>query len=272
VTSTPVIHKESDQPSGRTPSRNLFEDPAIAASAQNDPFARWVIAHWRTILVVLIAIAAGMLGYNRYTTVRLEKRSAATAVLQGVQDAYKELRAKDENLRTLKEQEASTTDAAEKEKLKVSIESTGREVDQLRDKVTLMVDALDQAQPYSQLKTLYQGLLAARTNDYDKVQGALNAQSWERTGDPESKDRFVAELVTFALARSLIDSDPHRDFARTQLTALAERGSFAAVQATNALSLIVQSEADKKQLDEIVAKVRMKFPAQQRFLSNADSE
>lgn len=272
MTSTPVIHKESDPPTGRAPSRNLFEDPAIAASAQNDPFARWVIANWRTIIAVLVAIAAGMLGYNRYTTVRLEKRSAATAVLQGVQDGYKELRAKDESLRALREQEVTATEAAEKEKLKTSIESTSREVDQLRDKVTLMVDALDQSPPYGQLKTLYQGLLAARLREYDKVQGALAAQSWEQTGEPESTERFIAELISFALARSLIDSESHRDFARTQLTALAERGSFAAVQATNALSLIAQSEADKKQLDEIVAKVRMKFPAQQRFLSSADSE
>jgi hypothetical protein len=272
VTSTPVKHKQSEPAAGRAPSRNLFEDPAIEASAQNDPFARWVIANWRSLVVVLAAIAAGMLGYNRYTTVRLEKRAAATTVLQGVQDGYEDLRAKDESLRTLKEQEAAATDATEKEKLKTSIESTSREVDQLRDKVTLMVDALDQAPPYSQLKTLYQGLLAARLKDYDKVQGALGTQSWEQTGEPDSTERFVAELVSFALARSLIDSESHRDFARTQLMAIAERGSFAAVQATNALSLIAQSEADKKRLDELVAKVRMKFPAQQRFLSSADSE
>jgi type II secretory pathway pseudopilin PulG len=268
----PVIPNQSDQPVGRPPSRNIFEDPAIAASAQNDPFARWVIAHWRTIVVVLAAIAAGMLGYNRYTTVRLEKLSAATAVLRGVQESYKELLTKDESLSALKSQEAATTDAAEREKLKGNIETTSREVDQLRDKVTLMVDALDQAPPYSQLKTLYQGLLAARVKDYDKVQGVLAMQAWEQAGEPESRDRFMAEMLSLGLARSLIDSDVHRDFARGQLAALAERGSFAAVQAANALLLIAQSDADKKQAEELVAKVRMKFPAQQRFLSNSDSE
>ena len=78
--------------------------------------------------------------------------------------------------------------------------------------------------------------------------------------------------MSLGLARSLVDSDTHRDFARAQLAALAERGSFAAVQAANALLLIAQSDVEKKQADEIVAKVRMKFPAQQRFLSSADSE
>lgn len=223
-------------------------------------------------MVVLVAIAAGMLGYNRYTTVRVEKLSAATSVLRGVQEAYKDLLAKDEALSALRTQEVAATDAAEKEKIKGNIETTSREVDQLRDKVTLMVDALDQAPPYSQLKTLYQGLLAARVKDYGRVQGVLSAQSWEQTGEPESTERFVAELLSFGLARSLLDSDAHRDLARAQLVALAERGSFTAVQATNALLLIAQSDADKKQVDELAAKVRMKFPAQQRFLLSADSE
>ncbi len=272
MASTPVTQDQSEQPVNRPPSRNIFEDPAIAAAAQNDPFARWVIKHWRTIVVVLVAIGAGMLGYNRYTSVRLEKRSAATAVLQSVQESYKELVAKEDSLLVLRGEEVAATDSAEKEKIKAKIESTNREVDQLRDKVTLMVDALDQAPPYSQLKDLYKGLLAASLKDYDKTQGILARQSWEQTGNPDSSERFMAELLSLALARSLVDSDAHRDFARGQLAALAERGSFAAVQAANALLLIAQSDADRKQADEIIAKLRMKFPAQQRFLTNTDSE
>ena len=272
MTSTPVIHDKSEQPVNRSPSRNIFEDPAIEAAAQSDPFARWVVKHWRTIVVLLVAIAAGMLGYSRFTSVSLEKRSAATAVLQSVQDSYKDLLAKEDSLVTLRTEEVAATDPAEKEKLKGKIETTGREVEQLRDRVTLMVDALDQAPPYSQLKNLYRGLLAARLKDYDKTQAILSQQSWEQTGAPDSSERFMAELMSLGLARSLVDSDTHRDFARAQLAALAERGSFAAVQAANALLLIAQSDAEKKQADEIVAKVRMKFPAQQRFLSSADSE
>lgn len=272
MTSTPVTQDQSEQSANRAPSRNIFEDPAIAASAQNDPFARWVVAHWRTIVVVLVAIAAGMLGYSRYMSVNLEKRSSATAVLNGVQNTYKDLVSKEEELVTLRSEESTTSDAAEKEKIKGKVEQAGREVDQLRDKLTLMIDSMDSNPPYGQLKELYKGLLAARLKDYDKTQAILSGQSWEQTGAPDSSERFVAEMLTFALARALVDSDAHRDFARGRLADLAERGSFAAVQAANALLLISRSDEEKKQADEIVAKLRVKFPAQARFLSNADSE
>lgn len=272
MTSTPVINEQSQQQAPRAPSRNIFEDPAIAAAAQNDPFARWVIRHWRTIVGILVAIAAGMLGYHRFTSVALEKRAAATAVLNSVQENYSQLLKKDEALVSLKGDEAAATDPAEKEKIKKEIESTTREVDQLRDKVTLMVDSLDASSPYGQLKNLYKGLLASRVKDYDKTQGILALQSWEQIGKPDSSERFIAELLTYGLARSLIDSDTHREFARTQLAGLAERGSFAAVQAASTLSLIAQTDAEKAQAQELVAKLRVKFPSQQRYLSTGDSE
>ena len=272
MTSTPVINEQSQQQAPRSPSRNIFEDPAIAAAAQNDPFARWVIRHWRTIIGILLAIAAGMLGYHRFTSVALEKRSAATAVLNSVQESYSQLLKKDESLVTLRGKEVTTTDVAEQEKVKKEIETTTREVDQLRDKVTLMVDSLETSPPYGLLKNLYRGLLAARVKDYDKTQGIIALQSWEQIGKPESSERLVAELLTYALARSLIDSDAHREFARSQLVGLAERGSFAAVQAASTLLLIAQSDAEKAQAQELVAKLKVKFPAQQRYLSSNDSE
>ena len=272
MTSTPVINEPSQQQAPRAPSRNIFEDPAIAAAAQNDPFARWVIRHWRTIIGILVAIAAGMLGYQRFTSVALEKRSAATAVLNSVQENYSQLLKKDESLVTLRADEVAATDTAEKEKLKKEIETTTREVDQLRDKVALMVDSMDASVPYGHLKNLYKGLLAARLKDYDKTQGILALQSWEQIGKPDSSERFIAELLTYGLARSLIDSDAHREFARTQLVGLAERGSFAAVQAASTLVLIAQSDAEKTQAQELVAKLRVKFPSQQRYLSTGDSE
>jgi hypothetical protein len=70
----------------------------------------------------------------------------------------------------------------------------------------------------------------------------------------------------------LIESDAHREFARTHLVGLADRGSFAAVQAATTLSLIAQTDAEKAQAQELVAKLRVKFPSQQRYLSTGDSE
>ena len=273
VSTTPVTNEQSQREKPRAPSRNLFEDPAIAAAAQNDPFARWVVKHWRTIVVVLLTIGASMLGYNRFTTVALEKRSAATAVLSSVQESYHQLVTKEEALLTLRAEEAAQADAAEKAKITAKIDTTSKEVDQLKDKVTLMVESLDSSAPFNTLKELYRGLLAARLKNYDKTREALANSSWEQVGKPESSERFMAELLSFGLARALIDSDAHRAFAREQLVKIAERGSFAAVPAANTLGMIAVSEPEKAQAQQLAEALRAKYPSQQRFLTNlGDSE
>ena len=273
MSTTPVTNEQSQREKPRAPSRNLFEDPAIAAAAQNDPFARWVVKHWRTIVVVLLALGASMLGYNRFTTVALEKRSAATAVLSSVQESYHQLVTKEEVLVTLRAEEAVQADAAEKAKITAKIDTTSKEVDQLKDKVTLMVESLDSSAPFNTLKELYRGLLAARLKNYDKTRDALANSSWEQIGKPESSERFMAELLSFGLARALIDSDAHRALAREQLVKLAERGSFAAVPAANTLVMIAVSEPEKAQAQQLAEALRVKYPSQQRFLTNlGDSE
>jgi len=273
VSTTPVTKDPSHDKAPRTPPRNIFEDPAIAVAAQNDPFARWVVKNWRSLVAVLLAVAAVMLGYDRFTTVALEKRSSATATLNSVQESYHQLLTKEESLVTLRADEAAQTDAAEKAKITAKIEATSREIDQLKDKVTLMVESLDSSAPFGTLKELYQGLLAARLKNYDKTQSVLAATQWEAVGKPESSERFMAELLAFGLARSLIDSDAHREFARGQLVIIAERGSFAAVPAATTLTMIAVSDAEKTQAQELVTKLRAKYPSQQRFLSNLeDSE
>jgi hypothetical protein len=232
-----------------------------------------VVKNWRTIVVVLAAIGASMLGYNRFTSVALEKRSSATALLNAVQESYHQLVTKEESLLTLRAEEAAQTDSGEKAKITAKIASTSKEVDQLKDKVTLMIDSLDSSAPFNTLKELYRGLLAARMKDYAKTQSALESARWEQAGKPESSERFMAELLAFGLARALIDSDAHREFARAQLVRLAEQGSFAAVPAATTLRMIATSDSERAQAQQLADTLRSKYPSQQRFLTNlGDSE
>ena len=54
---------------------------------------------------------------------------------------------------------------------------------------------------------------------------------------------------------------------------LAERGSFAAVPAANTLVMIAVSEPEKAQAQQLAEALRVKYPSQQRFLTNlGDSE
>jgi hypothetical protein len=157
-----------------------------------------------------------------------------------------------------------------KNQIAKKVEASSHALDQAQDKVSLMVESLDRAPPFDIIGDLYRGLLAARRSDFDKVQSLLAARPWEGVGTPGSSERVLSELLTLALSRALIDSDKHRDFARNQLVGLGERGDFAAVQAGRALDVMSQSDAEHVQAADIAAKLRARFPAQHKFLSDLE--
>lgn len=265
---TPVTNQNSSEETHRRPSRNIFEDPAIAAAAENDPFVRWVAKNWRILAVALLALAVSMVAYNRFVTVSLQKRSSATSALRDVQEGYDQLVTTEQELEDLRRQESSAPTGDAKNQLTKKVEASSHVVDQARDKLALMVESLDKAPPFDTIADLYRGLLAARRQDLDKTQSLLAARPWDQVGKSGSSERLVSELLTLALSRALIDSDKHREFARAQLLALSERGDFAAVQAGRALAIMAESDAERLQAAEIVSKLRARFPAQQKFLSD----
>lgn len=263
---TPASNDNSASSNTR-PSKNIFEDPAIAAAAANDPFARWVLRNWPLILISLVVCAVVAVGSTRFKSSQLEKRASATQLLGNIQTNFEELVSKEDALATLKSEEAAKSDAAEKESLKSKIATTSKEIEQLKDKISLMSDALDSPPPFDMLGKMYKGLLLSRRGDFDGTAAALAAVSWEQVGKPASSERFMAELLTLGLSRALIDSPSHRQTARAQLLALAERGNFTAVQAANALQVVSDTTEEKAQAQQILLTVRAKFPAQQKFLS-----
>lgn len=263
MTIGPVSNQVSESPKG---SRNLFEDPAIAAAAANDPFARWVSRNWKGLAVFMVAIAVSMIGYNQFNTIAIEKRAAATETLSDIQASYDQLIEKEDALAVLRDAEASATDPKVKEEKKSKIDESQKELIALRDKLVLMTDSLTSPKPFDILGSLYKGLLLARQKDFDKVQALLEANPWESVGKPDSGERFVAELATLGMARALLDSPKHVDFARAQLVGLAERGTFVAVQAANAVRVVAKTDAQVAQANEISKALVGKFPAQIRFM------
>ena len=252
--------------------KNIFEDPAIAAAAQNDPFARWMSKNWKVVAVMLVAVAVSMIGYNQYTSIAAQKKAEATESLNEIQSSYDELVAKEGALAALQTEKNAATDAKVKEDTQKKIDESQKEISSLRDKLVLMTDALVGPKPFNLLASMYKGLMFAQTKEFDKAQAVLAQVSWETVGKPNSPERMSAELVTFAIARSLLDSPSHVVFARDQLTGLAERGTFAAVQAGNAVRLVAQTDAEKQKANEIATSLISRFPAQMRFISGMNSE
>jgi len=247
--------------------RSIFEDPAIGDAARNDAFVRFVLKNWRSLLLLLVAVGASMVAYNRFTATATEKRARATTVLSDIQAAYKGIVDKQEELLKLESDRALAKDEEAKKTAATSIESKTKEIEESRAKLSLMIDSLSSPAPFDSYAKLYRGLLASRFNDYELLEQTLKSvPSWEAVSDPRSSERFIAETVTLGLSKALAQSDAHIATAKDKLTALGERGEFVAVDALASLALLLNSADEKDAFKKSLDAARAKFPAQAKHI------
>ena len=254
----------SDQQSASN--RNIFEDPAIQQAARDDAFVRFISKHWLTTVFTLAAIALVMIAYNIFTTTAEQKRAQATASLRDIQESYNALVDKQVELQGLERSLSKATNDSEKKEATAKIESASQEVSQSREKVSLMIAALDPSPPFDTLGNLYKGLVAGRFKDYDTVRSTLVNNSWEKVGKEGTSERFIGEVATLGLAKSLAESDKDRDMAKESLRSLAERGGFVAPEAVAALSLLVTTPEEKARVKQLVLDLKSRLPTQARYL------
>ena len=267
--STLSVQEKSKRAEDSRPNRNIFQDPAIAEAGKNDPFVRFVARNWRIILVALVSIGLSMIAYNRFMATAEQRRADATQLLLDVQGGYQDLIDKQEALATLKSAERVATDPKERIAAADKVKSQTEEIRRLQEKLGHMLVGLDSPSHFGLLGDFYKGLLAARFGDFSATQTALGSTNWEQVGKPDSPERFAAEFVTFGLAKALVDSDQHIDSAKAALTALADRGSFSAAQAVDVLAILATSSEEKEKVRGLIHGVEQRFPAQQKFLTDA---
>lgn len=236
--------------------RNIFEDPAIAAAAKNDPFVRFVLKNARIIFIALAAIALAMIAYDRFTTTQQQRKAQLTQDVRDIQKDYEALVGKLDELATLKATEPSAAD---------KVKTVESEVQQIKERGAFKLTALEASGAFPEIARLYSGLIAARTGDLEKAKAALSASSWE-LAPADSSERMVAELTTFALAKSLIDSEANRNQARQALSSIAERGTFAAAQSVLALGTLARTEEEKAQVQKLAEEVSKRLPLQRKYL------
>lgn len=252
--------------SSSAPTRNIFEDPAIQEAAKNDAFARFMVKHWVSLTVTAVAIALGMIAYNVFTTTAAQKRADATMSLSEVQEAYGALVAKQEALTNLRDQQAVESDAAKKQDLSSRIDEKVKETNESRQKLNLMVTALEGQKSLGPLAGLYKGLLAGRFGDYETTKTALLANAWEQSGSGESPQRSMSEVAALGLAKTLSESDAYRQLGKDTLKALAQRGAFVAVEAADTLSYLTTTPEEKAELVSILEAIRGRAPGQDRLI------
>lgn len=258
--------QSSSQPTS-TPNRNLFEDPAIQQAARDDVFVRFMSKHWVSTLSTLVAVALVMIAYNIFTTTADKKRAQATALLRDVQESYNALVEEQVEFQGLERSRAKAASENEKKELGAKVDESSKEVARLREKVSLMVSSLKSPEPFGSLAELYRGLVAGRFKEYDTVRSILAAHPWEQAGKEGSSERFIGEVATLGLAKSLAESEKDIAVAKDALRGLAERGDFVAVEAVATLSLLATTPEEKTRTKGLIADLKNRFPAQARYLS-----
>lgn len=255
------------QASSSAPTRNIFEDPAIQEAAKNDAFVRFLVNHWVSLTVTVVAIALGMIAYNVFTTTAAQKRADATMLLSEVQEAYGALVSKQEALTNLRDQQALESDEAKKRDLDSRIDEKVKEANEGRQKLNLMVTALEGQKSLGPLVGLYKGLLAGRFGDYETTKTVLVANAWEQSGSAESPRRSMSEVAALGLAKTLSESEAHRQLGKDTLKALAQRGAFVAVEAADTLSYLTTTPEEKAELVSILESISGRAPGQERVIA-----
>ena len=258
-----------EQQASTTTSRNIFEDPAISEAAKNDAFVRFIARNWRSALLTLVVVAGAMVAYNLFTTTAAQKRGDATARLSEIQDTYKAIVTKQDELESVRTEQQKSSDQKAKDEAGAKLEAGSKELEQLREKISLMIAALESPHPFDTLANLYRGLVAGRFRDYETTNSILVSNSWEKAGKEGSPERSIAEVVALGLAKTLVESDAYRQTAKQTLQALAERASFVAVEAVDALSLLATTPEEKASVAGLIAEVKKRFPVQEKYLSDA---
>ncbi len=258
--------QDGSSSSTTTANTNIFEDPAIAAAANNDPFAKFVAKNWKRIAGVLFALALGMIAYNAVKTTQEQKRAASTALFAQVREQYREIVSKKQELAKLKAELLSKPEG-EKKAVQDKVDSLEAEMSAVREKSKLMLSSLDSPPPFDLLGRLYRGLIAAQFGEFEQTKSALNETPWELTGRAGSPERMTAELAALGLGKALSESPMHIQPAREALLRLAENGEFAAVPALEALAALASTPEELGKVKEILGVLETRFPSQTKYLA-----
>jgi hypothetical protein len=265
--STPSV-QTSTPTSAPKPTKDIFEDPAIAAAAQNDPFTRFVVVNWKRLAGLLIAMALGMIAYRSVVSTREQKRAAATAQLAQVRDQYAAIVKQQEQIAKDKAALVGKPDS-EKKVAEEAVVALEQNLSQTRDKAKLMLQSLDSPAPFDMFGRLYSGLIAARFGEYEATKAALLATQWEILGRPGSSERLVAELAAFGLSKALTESPSLSAVGKDGLKKLAERGEFAAVIAAAALAPLASGDEERQQVKGLLSAARARIPSQDKVAEGA---
>lgn len=224
---------------------DLFRDPALGASWQDDPVATFLLANWKVILASLLALF-GFFYFKSQIEVTANSRVAESS----------------ETFDKARKAVVSLLDTKER-KLSQDGDNAEKSADNQAENEKLMRSAIDSLNalksgpdPYAVLAPIYENLLqqsGLKASDLGKI-------DWER--NVSSGERLALELQEFVLIKKLLDSNDGFREAVSRLSKLAEKGSYLRAPAALTLLRVVEDPQDKAKAIFIGQDVAKSYPEQ----------
>ena len=268
-------------------SNDIYTDPSIANSAvasavRDDPLFRFLAQSWRSVVVVVLAIAAAWYGWRGFQSTREESVRHAADIFSRLRIEFEELnRLNAERATVLKEvaeleQNIASPAAAPKrgENAKAGVvanaEEQQKEIDQKRARLEEIAATVtktreraqqtsllltDAREPYRSLAALYQVLIQA---------DGSSAVPPPAESAAATELALVQELQTLAAARRELEVNRAEGIER--LVGLAESAHYTRAYAALILAQIADSEQERVRAREIIEGVQRNFPDQSALL------
>jgi len=248
------------------PARDIFRDPALAESTDNDPLVKFIVKNSKYLIALLIAAPLIFFGINNYQETNLLKRQSATRLYSEIRDQFSNY----QSLQIELTKARVDLEKAEKDK-KTELESKiKKDEDTLREgrqRADKMIQSLGDTaiEPFVGLARLYAALFAIQDGDVPKAQNLIGTPQWEsaEAGTPE---RYVGELSELVAARSLLNDPLTEDSARVRLIKLASNGTTAKLSAALTLARVAHTDEQKKGATDILNQVKQAQPEQAKYI------
>lgn len=258
---------------------DIFTDPALRQTINDDPVFRFFQRHWRQVLLLVGCVAALVYAQQVFRDTRVADLERSADIFNRARAEYEQILGLEVQLADARNKLGDKKDDAKKG----TTESDPKAVDPAEGRVTELERQLGEAQrrieghlgslvdarsPYQELGGLYKGLLARGSAAPEKRVAEMRAALGVASGSVAlgEKPDLATELRAIALARTLIDGVETRNEGIEALSELATKGVYTRVSAGVALAHIASSPAERESALSILEGILAAQPEQESFV------
>lgn len=243
----------------------FMNDPSIERTVREDPLLRFIVKHKNILIVLVIAIVAGIYARNAFREVYEASMGEAGDEYSAMRSLYSEYQ---RNLQELSRATAAVAGKEGSDEEKKKIDTLRRQVDEQKTQLnTRIISLSDENAPYKYIAELYRDLLTlADSADAAKAVSSVGTARWRDISSGESSERFIAELRALAGARALLDGGGTFIKGQELLSELAERAAYVHVSAALTLARVAQNPEEKAKVIALLKRLSAAHPEQSELI------